>query len=212
MVISILDSGPGIPEEIKDRLFQLFITTKKGGSGLGLFSAKRIVEAHGGHIEIESFEGKGTLVKIYLPYKEEPEEEKKEEPIPSEGKKEAFTQVVKILMMEDEKDLREALEELLKLSGYEVISCERGEEAIELYQKLGPFDVVILDLTVPGKYDGIQTFLELKKIDPEIRAILATGYAFKSETIDAKSIGFKEVLIKPFPLEELLQVLEKITR
>ncbi len=212
LVISILDTGPGMPEEIKNKLFQPFITTKPGGTGLGMFSAKRIIEAHGGKIEIDSSPGKGTLVKIYLPYKEDIEEKIEEEKgivsetvsIPTSHSKK------KILLMDDERDLREAQEELLKFSGYEVVSCETGEEALSLYQKEGPFDMVILDLTVPGKYDGIQTFLELKKIDPEVKAILATGYAYKREVLDAKSLGFQEVLIKPYSIEDLLKILEKI--
>ncbi|MFN4132438.1 MAG: ATP-binding protein, partial [Caldimicrobium sp.] len=208
IVIAIHDSGPGIPEEIKDKLFQPFTSTKPGGSGLGLFSTKRIVEAHDGKIEVESTPGMGTLVKIYLPFREAVEKEREEK------EKETFPAFhgKKVLLMDDEEDLRETLKELLEISGYVVTACERGEEAIELYQREGPFDVVILDLTVPGKYDGIQTFLELKKIDPEIKAILATGYAYKNEVVDAKSLGFFEVLLKPFSFENLIEVLEKISR
>lgn len=206
--ISIYDSGPGIPDEIKDKLFQPFTSTKPGGSGLGLFSTKRIIEAHEGKIEIESSVGNGTWVKIYLPYKEETkieaEQKEKQISIPIYRKK--------ILLMDDEQDLRESLKELLEMSGFEVMACERGEEVLELYQKEGPFDAVILDLTVPGKYDGIQTFLELKKIDPEVKAILATGYAYKRETFDAKSLGFFEVLIKPYSFDDIIKVLEKISR
>lgn len=205
--IAISDTGPGIPEKIKKNLFKPFVTTKPGGSGLGLFSAKRIVDAHGGKIEIESLPSQGTRVKIYLPYAEKDIIPAKahEVPIPTfEGKK-------RLLLMDDEVEIRNSLKELLETFDFEVTTCENGEEALRLFEKEGPFDLVILDLTVPGALDGIQTFLELKKRDPDIKAILATGYAYKRETLDAKALGFKEVLIKPFSLESLLEVLKKIT-
>jgi PAS domain S-box-containing protein len=208
VMLGISDTGPGIPEKIKKDLFKPFITTKPGGSGLGLFSANRIIEAHGGKIEIESSPGQGTTVKIYLPYSEKevsPVEAPQLQFSTPESKK-------RILLMDDEIEIRESLKELLESFDFEVITCENGEEALQLYEREGPFDAVILDLTVPGALDGIQTFYELKKMDPEVKAILATGYAYKKETLDAKALGFKEVLIKPFSLESLLEVLDNITR
>lgn len=206
--ISIIDSGPGIPPEIKEQLFTPFVTTKPGGSGLGLFSAKRIIEAHMGQIHIDSTPGKGTKVSILLPYHPEAEA-LPEEPSPPVIEKKGHKR--KVLLMDDEPDIRESLKELLESFDYEVEACEDGESAIELYKTKGPFEAVILDLTVPGKFDGIQTFLQLRKINPEVKAILATGYAYKKETVDAKAIGFKEVLIKPYTIETLLTVLEEIT-
>lgn len=211
MIISIRDTGPGIPEEIKKDLFKPFVTTKPGGSGLGLFTAKRILEAHGGKIEVESTTGEGTTVKLYLPsyeeiYIEEEPAKLKLEDLISEKKASR-----KILLMDDEAEIRESLKELLENFGYEVTTCENGEKALEIYKEQGPFDIVILDLTVPGKYDGVQTLQEIRKIDPTVNAILATGYAYKSEAMDPKEHGFKGILIKPFSIESLLEMLNKIT-
>ena len=209
VLIEIRDTGPGIPQEVKDRLFQPFVTTKPSGSGLGLYSAKRIIEAHGGEIFIESELGQGTTVKVYLPKSEEmllPET--KDTPV-AEIPKPSKEKPKRILLMDDEAEVRESLAELLSELGYEVRACERGEEAVELYRREGPFDLVILDYTVPGRWNGVETFRELLKVDPKVKAILATGYGHMDTLLSAKEEGFKEVLIKPFSLTELLEVIKK---
>jgi two-component system cell cycle sensor histidine kinase/response regulator CckA len=109
--------------------------------------------------------------------------------------------------------VRESLAELLSELGYEVIACENGEEAVKIYQEQGPFDLVILDYTMPGKWNGIEVLRELKKVNPKVKAILATGYA-QTETVvlakqgGFKEVGFKEVLVKPFEVGELLRALK----
>jgi len=170
----------------------------------------------GGKIEIESFPNQGTTVKIYLPFVKAESEEMEKGEIQIEAQTEPTLETLKtskrILLMDDERDLRESLKELLESFGYEVVTCENGEEAVEIYQKEGPFGAVILDLTVPGKWDGLQTFEILKKIDPEVKAILATGYAYKREVLNAEALGFKGVLIKPFTIEDLLKLLENLEK
>jgi DNA-binding NtrC family response regulator len=104
--------------------------------------------------------------------------------------------------------VRESLAELLSELGYEVIACENGEEAVKIYQEQGPFDIAILDYTVPGKWNGIEVLRELKKVNPEVKAILATGYGQTETVVLAKQEGFKEVLVKPFEVEELLRALK----
>lgn len=131
--ISIIDSGPAIPPEIKEQLFTPFVTTKPGGSGLGLFSAKRIIEAHMGQIHIDSTLGKGTKVSILLPYHPEAEA-LLEEPSPPVIEKKGHKR--RVLLMDDEPDIRESLKELLESFDYEVEACEDGESAIELYKKV----------------------------------------------------------------------------
>lgn len=214
LIISISDSGPGIPPENLKKLFTPFFTTKPGGSGLGLFSAKRIIDAHNGKIEVESTLGKGTTVRVCLPYVEEGRPTTEE--VKTETDRLKIPEILggrklKILLMDDEKEIRESLKDLLEAFEYEVTPCENGEEAIALLRKDTSYDVAVLDLTVPGQYDGIRTFLELRKINPDLKGILATGYAYKRETVDAKAMGFEEVLIKPFTIEALLTVLEKIS-
>lgn len=104
--------------------------------------------------------------------------------------------------------VRKSLAELLSELGYEVIVCENGEEAVKIYQEQGPFDLAILDYTVPGKWNGLEVLRELKKVNPEVKAILATGYGQTETVVLAKQEGFKEVLIKPFEVEELLRALK----
>ena len=208
VLIEIRDTGPGIPEEVKNRLFQPFTTTKPGGSGLGLFSAKRIVEAHGGRMEIGSEKGKGTAVKIYLHALSPEEVHLEEKSVISQEKEEDLGETKRVLLMDDEAEVRESLAELLSELGYEVIACENGEEAVKIYQEQGPFDIAILDYTVPGKWNGIEVLRELKKVHPEVKAILATGYGQTETVVLAKQEGFKEVLVKPFEVEELLRALK----
>ncbi|NAZ29840.1 MAG: response regulator [Caldimicrobium sp.] len=104
--------------------------------------------------------------------------------------------------------VRESFAELLSELGYEVIACENGEEAVKIYQEQGPFDLAILDYTVPGKWNGIEVLRELKKVDPEVKAILATGYGQTETVVLAKQEGFKEVLVKPFEVKKLLKALK----
>jgi len=104
--------------------------------------------------------------------------------------------------------VRKSLAELLLELGYEVIACENGEEAVKIYKEQGPFDIAILDYTASGKWNGVEVLRELKKVDPMVKAILAAGYGQTETVVLAKQAGFKEVLIKPFEVEELLRALK----
>lgn len=206
--ISIKDQGCGISKDKLLKIFDPYFTTKKTGIGLGLASAYSIIKKHNGHILVKSKLDKGSVFKIYLPACEGV-------PIEiEEPKYELINRENKILVMDDEIDIRKTLSAMLKHLGYKVVSCKDGVEAIELYKKamsLGDaFDAVIMDLTIPGGMGGEETIKHLLKIDPKIKAIVSSGYSAGGVISNFKDYGFKGVINKPYTMEELSNELNKV--
>ena len=206
--ISIEDSGIGIPEEQLARIFDPYFTTKQKGSGLGLATTYSIIKNHDGHIIVESKLGIGTIFHIYLPAsgKEVPAKKDLEEgPIAGNGK---------ILIMDDEADIREAAGEALTFLGDEISLAENGIKTIELYKKAiesrNPFDVVIMDLIIPGGMGGKETVKKLIEIDPHIKAIVSSGYSNDPVIADFEKYGFRDFIIKPYKVEDLGKVLHRV--
>jgi len=206
--IIIQDNGVGIPTENIGKIFDPYFTTKEQGSGLGLATSHSIIKKHGGYISVESLQGKGTVFSIYLPASS-----RSEEPRQLNGK---FTSQGKgkILVMDDEDMIREITGELLQNLGYQVEFAKNGSHAIKLYrsaQDLGkPFDAVILDLTVPGGMGGKETISELLVIDPNVKAIVSSGYSNDPILAEFGKYGFRGVIIKPYHLTELSQTLQDV--
>ncbi len=199
--ISIADQGCGIPEKDLQRIFDPYFTTKQKGSGLGLATSYFIVRNHGGHITVSSGKGTGTTFDIYLPASPNriPEREVlPAKPLAGEGR---------VLVMDDEEAVREVVREMLEILGYEVELAREGAEAIEMFRKAKeesePFDVVILDLTIPGGMGGKETVHKLQDIDPGVRAIVSSGYSNDPIMANHGKYGFRGVVAKPYKLKEL---------
>ncbi len=206
--ISIHDQGTGIPRKHLPMIYDPFFTTKQDGSGLGLTTAYSIINRHDGYLTVQSEPGTGTTFYIYLSASQK-------ETLPKKGAKENyFKGEGRILVMDDEKDIRNVTKRMLNRIGYEVEVVEDGAEAIELYRKAKeanlPFDAVILDLTVPGGMGGEDTIKRLKEIDPEVKAIVASGYSDAPLISDYKEYGFQGVAFKPYEIKELGKVLHKV--
>jgi PAS domain S-box-containing protein len=206
--ISVRDQGMGIPPEHLPRIFDPYFTTKQKGSGLGLASAYAIIKKHHGHIAVESKPGVGTTFDVYLPAVDQqatpqPEEERK---LPV-GKG-------KILVMDDEEMVREVLGRLLARLGYEPEFAEDGGEAVEKFvQAHGSgqaFAGVILDLTVPGGMGGKEALARLLEIDPQIKAVVSSGYSDDPVMADFQTYGFSGVIAKPYKIEELGKMLNQV--
>ena len=210
--ITLQDEGIGVPEEYLPKIFDPYFSTKQEGSGLGLASVYSIIQKHEGHITVESEPGKGTTFSIYLPAIEEKTSKEKRER--EKGTKRTPWGEGKILIMDDEKIVRRAVGSMLGRLGYLVEFAKNGEEAIAKYKeakKIGdPFHAVILDLTIPGGMGGKKTLDKLLKIDPNVKAIVSSGYSNDPIMANYEKHGFKAVVAKPFDLKELDSTIKKV--
>jgi len=208
--ISILDQGIGIDPKYLGKIFDPYFTTKQKGSGLGLATAFAIAKKHGGQLTVSSTPGAGTLFALYLPATSQapvPELETKAPPVPGQGK---------ILVMDDEALVRQVAGKILQHLGYEVESAADGAEALAKYrqaQETGqPFDVVILDLTVPGGVGGKETMAKLQRIDPKVRGIVNSGYADDPILTHYQDYGFHGYIKKPYRVQDVGLVLAEVLR
>ena len=211
--ISIKDHGRGISEEDLPRIFDPYFTTKEIGNvkgmGLGLAICFTTVKDHGGFITVESEPGIGTTITVYLSackkaaVAERPEKER------SVGR-----QGYKVLYMDDENLLRDVAGEMLEHVGYDVAFARDGLEAIKMYSEAmaseKPFDIVIMDLTIPGGMGGADAIGKLYEINPGVRAIVTSGYVNNPIMQDFKKYSFSGMIMKPFDVDELIRVVESV--
>ncbi len=206
--IIVKDEGVGIPEEFVQRIFDPFFTTKQRGSGLGLASSFSIVQKHDGHITVESKTGVGTTFTIYLPAAEEVEVQK------TEQEDRPFQGSGRILVMDDEEPVRRVARAMLEKMGFAVEEAENGIKAIEAYQKAKmvgeTFRAVIMDLTIPGGMGGSEAIQHLRKLDPQVTAIVSSGYSNDPVMSNFQQHGFKGVVAKPYKVEELTKVIRDV--
>ncbi len=206
--VTIRDEGIGIPPEYLEKIFDPFFTTKQKGSGLGLSSAYSIIKKHDGHIMVQSSVGEGTVFTIFLPAtKRSPETPRKQSTAAVQGQG-------KILIMDDEDYILDILAQILSQLGYQAIPARTGEEAIEIYNnhlsRGQRFDAVIMDLTVPGGMGGVETISRLREIDPEVVAIVSSGYSNDPVMANFRDYGFMGVMKKPYRIEEVSEILHHV--
>jgi len=206
--ISLEDQGTGIPPEHLPRIFDPYFTTKQGGSGLGLATTYSIIKKHEGYITVKSELGIGTTFSIYLPasQKQTLPQKSTEERLPlGQGR---------VLVMDDEEVIREAVSQMLREMKYEVKVAKDGTETIKLYreaQEAGqPFDAVIMDLTIPGGMGGKETVTKLIEIDPHVKVIVSSGYSNDPIMANYKQHGFSGFIAKPYKFEELSKTLRDV--
>ncbi len=208
--VVIQDQGVGIAEDNLKKIFDPYFTTKEMGRGLGLSIIYSIIKNHDGYIAVESELGVGTTFTIYLPASDKQIEVK-------ETEEDSFTDGDgKVLIMDDEKIIRESVGQLLMLKGYEVESVKDGDEAIALYKKameaLQPFDAVILDLTIRGGMGGKDVVKKLLEIDPNVKAIVASGYSNDPVLSNFREYGFVGVFAKHDKTAALGKTLYKVIK
>ena len=209
--ISIKDTGEGIPEKNLFKIFDPYFSTKDTGTGLGLATTYSIISKHNGYITVDSNVGVGSTFTIYLPASTKTLshcDHKEEQGCPHEGKG-------SVLVMDDEEIIRDLLCEMIVGMGYRAEKARHGHEALERHRKAKhegqPYDIVIMDLTIPGGMGGRETIAEIRKTDPDIRAIVSSGYSNDPIMADYKSYGFDGVLKKPFRIEDLQDILNEIS-
>ncbi|MBF0099534.1 MAG: PAS domain S-box protein [Desulfobacterales bacterium] len=206
--MTIQDTGVGISEKYISQIFDPYFTTKQKGSGLGLTTTYSIIKKHNGHISVDSKINKGTTFFIYLPTTSpKPFVDKKKKQIEHKGHG-------KILIMDDQEMILETTCRLLELLGYESVFALDGKQAIAMYKEAfesnRPFDLVILDLTVPGGMGGAETLPELLKIDPKVKAVVSSGYSNDPIMANYQTYGFCGVIPKPFTKADVVEVLDNI--
>jgi len=205
---SIEDHGVGIPKEYLPKIFDPYFTTKKEGTGLGLATAYSIIKKHDGLITVESEVGTGTTFHIYLPVIEG------EVAHLISREKILLDRKGNILVMDDNQVIRDSAKWMLSRIGYEVMFAREGSEAIAMYKEAlhsgKPFDAVILDLTVAGGMGGKEAVKKLLEIDPNVNAIVSSGYSKDTVMSEFKQFGFKGRLEKPYQMEELSETLLKV--
>jgi len=199
--IDIHDQGIGIAKEYLPRIFDPYFTTKKKGSGLGLATAYSIIRNHNGLLTVDSEPGHGTTMSIYLP------SSTAKLPKKDTASPEMKMGSGKILIMDDDEIVRQVGVQMLTLLGYDAIESCDGDEALQKYQEAlqsdSSFDVVILDLTIPGKMGGKETITKLLEIDPTVKAIVSSGYSNDPIMAEFQKYGFSGVVPKPYSLEKL---------
>lgn len=208
IMIEISDDGIGIERDLLSRIFDPYFSTKTKGSGLGLSITYSILKKHDGFIDVKSELHKGTTFRIYLPVSGA------EIPKLEVQHKEIQTGSSKILIMDDEDLVRSICAEILLNLGYEVETAGHGEEAIAKFKNAldckKRFDLVIMDLTIPGGLGGKETLVHLKQLDPKIKSIVASGYSNDPVMANYKEHGFDEVLTKPYKFEDLSYVVGQV--
>ncbi len=206
--ISVADTGTGISESHIQKIFDPYFTTKPKGSGLGLSICYSIIAKHGGGIKAKSKPMGGTTFHFTLPASEHVNipDPRPQKPV-SRGNG-------RILVMDDEKSIRDLLSTMLENLGYEVESVEEGKEAVALYTKRKnqglPFSAVILDLTIPGGMGGKEAMAKLRSIDREAKVIVSSGYSNDPVMANFRDFGFSAVLTKPYRFSDINQVLQDL--
>lgn len=206
--VSVRDEGEGIPAENLARLFDPYFSTKPKGHGLGLTTTRSIIEKHGGQITVESEPQKGSTFTFYLRASAEPVAQRFQEEIVTEHKG------GRVLIMDDDQVIRDSLGELLEDLGYEADFAVDGAEAIAAYKEAratgNHFDVIFMDLTIPGGIGGKEAIRTLRTLDPDVNVIVSSGYSDDPVMSDYKQHGFNAVLVKPFTVEKLSRVLTEV--
>jgi CheY-like chemotaxis protein len=212
VTVSIRDEGLGIPPDRLPRIFDPFFTTKPSASGLGLSTSYSILKNHGGYLTVTSEMDKGSTFTFYLPASSQGEEERGEEgkpqkEVPVRGKG-------RILVMDDQEGVRVAAKHALSHLGYEPTLAKNGAEAIQLYREAWesgrPFAAVIMDLTVPTGMGGHEALQHMVQINPQVKAIVCSGYAQDPTLSRYRQYGFLGVLSKPYRIEEMGRILQEV--
>lgn len=210
--VSLADQGGGITQDLLPRIFDPYFSTKQRGEqkgmGLGLTICLSVVEKHGGAIRVESTAGAGATFRIYLPASGKATAPAKTA-VPGR-----LSRCGRILLMEDEEDVRKILGATLRRMGHEVELAQEGQSAVDMYgdsKEMGrPFDAVILDLTVRAGMGGSKTMEILLRMDPEVNAIVMSGYASDPVILEYERHGFKGALVKPFDMAKLQDLVAQV--
>ncbi len=207
--IAITDTGEGIKPDHLARIFDPYFTTKQTGTGLGLAAVYSIVKKHHGHIEVESQIGQGTTFRIWLPALRQQLASDTRAPWSTPDR-----MTGRVLFMDDEQSIRDMAVMLLQRFGLAVDCAVDGAEAVGKYRAAlaegRRYDLVIMDLTVPGGMGGLAALGQLREIDASVRAVVSSGYSSDPVLANYRAHGFVAVIAKPYEVNELSRVLREV--
>jgi PAS domain S-box-containing protein len=210
--LQLTDEGCGISQDNLTKIFDPYFSTKATGTGLGLATAYSIILRHKGQIKVHSAIGVGTTFTVYLPSLGELSGEVA--PVVQDNIR--THQGGAVLVMDDERMIREIAAAMLGHLGYEVTTCTRGEEAIELYgaslQAKKPYLAVIMDLTIPGGLGGKQTAEQILALEPSAHLIVSSGYSNDPIMADYQKFGFRGAIAKPYNIDEFAKVMAAVPK
>ena len=206
--IDVKDNGSGIPPEVIPQIFAPFFTTKKSGTGLGLATVASIVRRHGGRIGVESSSGAGACFTVLLPAADRaPQQEARRAPSIRFG-------TGRVLFMDDDPKICELTGAMIASLDYTHDIARNGDEAIQLYRRYlavqRPYDAVLLDLTIIGGMGGEECFKRLRELDPDVRAIVTSGYDDDEMVQRYLEMGFVGYITKPYRVGDLGRVLKSV--
>ncbi len=203
--LSVSDTGSGIPYEIMPKIFDPFFTTKTAegvrGSGLGLSVVHSVIEDHGGFIDFESAPGEGTSFYIYFPITRESVE--------ATATSGAMGGSEKILIVDDDSTQREVARVLLSKLGYKTETADSGEQALKLMENHHDYDIVVLDMIMPGGMHGAETYEKMLELNSDQKAIIVSGYAESDQVNKAMKLGASAFIRKPVTIKLLGRTVRK---
>lgn len=207
--IILQDSGIGIKKDTFSKIFDPYFSTKHGGTGLGLATSYSIIRKHHGLITAEHEIENGAVFNIYLPAKQEPLTDSTS--IKDQDKIEVKS--AKILIMDDDEQVCSISKKMIERFGFHPFVVHDGIDAILEYESHmnsdEPFDLILMDLTIPGGMGGKDAIGKILEIDPDAKAIVVSGYSNDPVLANHTDYGFKGMLVKPFRIEELKQILDR---
>ena len=202
--LTVKDAGSGIPPENRQKIFKPFFTTRDAEkhAGLGLSVVYGILKKHNGYVMLQSEENKGATFKMYLPATTETANQPQPK-APFLNKQASPNEKKTILVVDDEKHLRDVFSGMIRFFGYELLEAGSGQDAVQLYQKRNKeIDLVIIDYAMPGM-SGKETYEAVKRLNPAVEVILCTGYGEKEEVATLVKDEHLHFLPKPFTIETL---------
>ena len=218
--ICVSDTGTGMDEETRRRIFEPFFSTKgSGGQGMGLAVVYGIVNSHRGVVDVDSLPGKGTTFRLYIPASDgaaatrDPDSgEQVQLPEEHRGEERIRTApgTATLLLVEDEQALMAPVRALLEEEGYDVLTAHDGVEAVETHARHADrISAVLLDLSLP-RLGGWQAFLKMRERDPQLRCIVASGNIDPDQRAAMKTQGVHVSIRKPYGSEEMLKAIRRV--